>query len=53
MAVIAGCYGVHQVTAAPDLGLFIRRQASYGSIDWVTKVWASGPEEKLWYEQPR
>ena len=52
MAVIAGGDGVHQVTAAPDLGLFIWRQAGYGSIKLAHEGLGLWPgRKKLWYEQ--
>ena len=52
MAVIASCYGVHQITAAPDLGLLIWRQASYGGIELAYEGLGRWPgRKKLRYEQ--
>src|SRR5262249_35942778 len=52
MAVIAGCYGVHQVTATPDLGLCIQRQASCRRIELGHESLGFWPRrKKLWYEQ--
>ena len=51
MAGIAIRYGVHQITAAPDLGLCLRRQASYGGIEVAYEGLGRWPgRKKLRYE---
>ena len=52
MAVIASCHGIHQITAATNLGLCLRRQPSYGGIELAYEGLGRWPgRKKLRYEQ--